>query len=452
MTKENNPKKIIKMIDIVPSASTAEPFLKQEELKPEQIELEQIEPEEIELEEIEPIEEKRFFPQDLFVSRTKRINKKKTLIAIGAICIVVLALIGYFNLSKAEIVIKPKTETMQFKTALNIDKSIAFIDREANKIPAQLFQVDKETEREFPATQEKDVKTKAKGVITIYNQYSSAPQTLVKSTRFMSDKGLIFRTTQTVVVSGAKIEEAKIIASTTDIQVEAAEVGKDYNIGPTSFTIPGFEGTAKHAGFYGKSSAAMTGGAIGKMKVVSAEDIGGAKDILAVELKSEVESELKKSISSDLKTLKDTTLIEVTDSSSSVGADQPAEKFTVKVKVTGKILGFNEKDAISLINSGLGNKVAEDKIIVPNSIEINYTLTDINLNKGIAKLACDVKEIIASKIDTEEVKKSLIGKNETDVRQYLSSRTDIESAKVIFWPFWFKKVPTKESKVKVTID
>jgi hypothetical protein len=171
-----------------------------------------------------------------------------------------------------------------------------------------------------------------------------------------------------------------------------------------------------------------------------------------VELKGEVESELEKSISSDLKTLKDTTLIEVTDSSSSVGADQPAEKFTVKVKVTGKILGFNEKDAISLINSGLGNKVAEDKIIVPNSIEINYTLTDINLNKGIAKLACDVKEIIASKIDTEEVKKSLIGKNETEVRQYLSSRTDIESAKVIFWPFWVKKVPTKEGKVKVTID
>lgn len=447
MTKENNPKKIIKMIDIVPSVSQAEPFLKKEELKPEPIELEQIEPEAIEPEEIE-----QFFPQDLFVSKVKKINKKKILIAIGAVCIIVLAIIGYFNLSKAEIVIKPKTETMQFKTVLNIDKSAAFIDSQANKIPAQLFQVEKEAEREFPATQEKDVKTKAKGVITIYNQYSSAPQTLVKATRFISDKGLIFRTTQTIVIPGAKIEEGKIIASTIDVQVEAAEVGKDYNIGPSSFTIPGFEGTAKYTGFYGKSSAAMAGGAIGKMKVVSAEDIGGAKDILAVELKGEVESELEKSISSDLKTLKDTTLIEVADSSSSVGADQPAEKFKVKVKVTGKILGFNEKDAISLINSNLENKIAKDKTISPNSIEINYTVTDINLNKGIAKLACDVKEMIASKIDTEEVKKSLIGKNETEVRQYLSSRADIESAKVIFWPFWVKKVPTKESKVKVTID
>ena len=448
---EKKGKKIIKMIDIVPPGVKEKKEEKLELFLPEEKPEKKIETEEEIIQPEEPeIEEERIFSEDLFVSKPKK--KKKTFILIGVICFIVLGIIFCFTLSKAEIIIKPKTETMQFQTELNINKNVAFIDLGNNKIPGQLFRVEKSGQKEFQATQEKDIREKARGIITVYNQYSSAPQTLVQATRFISEKEELFRTTRTVVIPGAKVEEGKIIPSSINVEVEAAEAGKKYNIEPSSFTIPGFKGTAKYTGFYGQSTQSMTGGLVGKVKIVSEDDIQGAKDILAVELKEEARKELEKRIPSNLKILKDTILEEVVESSSSVEADQPADKFTIEIKVTAKALGFIESDAVSLINDNLKGKISKDKVVLPDTIEISYTIVDMNLEKGTAKLACEVKENIAWEVDIKKIKQELAGKNEIEVRQYFTSRTEIESAKIVFWPFWVKKIPSEEKKIKITVD
>lgn len=467
--EKDKPKKMIKMTDIVPPSKKEEEFVTRIEVptsvptdvgtevgekKEEEIEIEEkIEKEEViqpEILEEAPVEEERIFTEDLFTSKSKK--KKKIFVLTGVICLIILGIIFCSTLSKAEIVIKPKTEKIQFQTELNVNKNVAFIELDNNRIPGQFFQVEKEEQREFPATQEKELKEKAKGIITVYNQYSSAPQTIVKTTRFVSEKELVFRTTKTIVIPGAKVEGGQIIASSIDIEVEAAEPGDKYNIGPVSFTIPGFKGTSKYIGFYGKSTQPMTGGVVGKVKVVSEEDIQGATDVLAVELKGKAKKELEKKIPSDLKILEDTILEEIIESSSNIEANQPAERFTLKVKVAAKVLGFNENDAISLINDNLKSKISEDKSLVPDTIEFSYTIADINLEKGTAKLACDVEENVAWNINLEEIKRALAGKNEIEVRQYFASRVEIESVKVIFWPFWVKNIPSKEDKIKITLD
>ncbi len=453
-------KKIIKIVDIIPPKEPDSLSLAEESEFPE-ISEKEIPAEEPEFSEISEPEEEQFFSENLFSSdRDKPLarfssnflkNKKKIFMAVGIICFVVLGFVFYFTLSKAEVFIKPKRENMQFQTELNIDKNVAFTELDNNRIPGQLFQVEKEGEREFQSTQEKELREKAKGTITIYNQYSSAPQTLVKTTRLISEKDKLFRMTKTVVIPGAKVEEGKIIPSSIDIEIEAAEPGEEYNIKPSSFTIPGFKGTAKYTGFYGTSAEQMSGGIIGKVKVVSESDIQGAKDILTVELKKEVEEELGDRIPSNLRMLEDAVLVEVLEASSSVEADKPADKFKIKIKVTGKMLGFDENDAISLINKNLEANIAENKVIAPNTIEISYAVTDINLEKGTAKLTCEVKEDITWEINLEEIRQELAGKNEIEIRQYLSSRLEIENARVVFWPFWVKKIPSEKDKIKITI-
>jgi len=451
--EERKPKKIRKMFDIIPPESKEEEdYFTPEKLEEEIEEIPAVEPTEEAPEEFEDLgEEERVFPKDIFTPKSP-INKKKIFIIGGIICLLIIGFVVYFSLSRAEVVLHPKTETMEFQTTLNIDKNIAFIDLDNNKIPGQVFQVEKEKEKELPATQEKELREKARGTITVYNQYSSASQTLVKATRFVSEQGKLFRTTETITVPGAKIEEGEIIPSSVDVEVVAAEPGEEYNIGPTSFTIPGFKGTAKYTGFYGRSNKPMTGGAVGRVKIVSAEDIQGAKDILIAELEEEAKNELEKRVPSELKILKETTAVEVVESSSNVEAEQPAEKFTVKVKVAAKVLGFSENDAISLVNDNLKSKISEDKTLIPDTIKINYNLADINLEKGIATLNCEIKEDVAWKISVDETRHELAGKKETEVRQYLASQPEIESAKVIFWPFWVKKIPSNEEKIKVIVE
>ncbi len=395
--------------------------------------------------------ESQLFPEGIFKPKKRKIEKKHFII-LGAIGAIILGLIFYFTLARAEIFLKPKTEIIDFETELILDKNLGFVNLEQNKIPAQIFQVEKSKEKEFPTTQEKEVEKKAKGIITVYNQYSSDPQTLVKTTRFVTEDGKVFRTTKTIVVPGAKIEEGKIIPSTIDVEVEADEPGEEYNIGPSSFTIPGFKGSPKYTGFYGKSFQPMTGGAKGKVKVATAEDIQGAKDLLIAELEKEAKEELIKKIPSELKVLEDSIVVDVAEASSDVEPEQPAKEFKVKVKIIAKAIGFLENDAVSLINSNLAGKISKDKKLLPETINIEYSTSNIDLEKGIARLNCKVKESVAWKIDLTKIKKDLAGKNEIEVRQYLSGQPEIESARIVFWPFWVKKIPSNEDKIKVIIE
>ena len=478
-------KKIVKMEDIIPITRTLEE--EREVLLPEEgrkdfnenldnikINLKESAEEEIPREEEKSMEselnipeyykaERTTGPQDLFEEQEeikmpsrKKFNfkpwrKKRKILIFAGIIIVLLSLILWPGLSKTEVTIKPKAENAHFKTELTIDKGIAFIDMSNNKIPAQLFKVEKEEKKEFPATAEKDLAERAKGKITVYNQYSSVQQILVKSTRFLSKDNKMFRTTRTIIIPGAKVENGQIIPSSVDVEVIAVEPGESYNIGPSKFTIPGFKGTAKYAGFYGESKEPMSGGIKGKVRVVSAEDIQGAKDVLLAELKNQAEENLKKQIPSNLEILEKSKTEEVVESSSNVKENQPAEKFTEHVKIAIKELAFDKKNAISLVNDNFRKKLSESKIIIPNTTKISYSIVDINLEKGWAKLSVDAEETVAPKIDTEKIKKDIAKKNEIEVRQYFASFSDIENVKISFWPFWVKKVSSKKDKIKINV-
>jgi len=166
---------MIKIIDILPPGSRKEEeyFIPEaDEEKPEK-EPEIEKEEEIEDEIVEKEEKERVFPADIFASKIpKKINTKKILIIGGIACFIILGFIFYFTLAKAEVILYPKTETMEFQTTLIIDKNAAFVDLDGNKIPGQLFQVEKEKEREFPATQEKELKEKARGIINFGKNHS----------------------------------------------------------------------------------------------------------------------------------------------------------------------------------------------------------------------------------------------------------------------------------------
>ncbi len=457
MIPENLYQKKIKIQDIIPPKTTRKQDEEEiEEEKTDDIKIveEPIKSRETYQEQIseKQEEESLFFKKPSSRSKIKVRLSKKNLIIAGIVLVAIVGLIFCFSLGKAEVVIYPKTETMEFTTEINLEEGAGFIDLESNKIPAQTFRREQEKEREFPTTKEEQVEKKAGGTIIIYNKYSSESQTLVENTRFLSENGELFKTVETITVPGAKIVGGEIVPNSTNIEIKAAEPGEKYNIEATTFTIPGFKGTAKYDGFYGESTESMTGGIVGKVKVASNEDIQGAKEVLTEELKGIVNRELKEDILDELYVLEEATLVEVVESSASVESGDPVEKFKVKIKVSGKILAFNEEDAISLINSNLEENISENKTIIKDSIEINYKLNDINLSEGRARLVCEVKEDIAWKIDIDKIKQELSGKKEIDVREYLSSQPEIKSAKVIFWPFWVKKIPSDEEKIEVRLD
>lgn len=418
---------------------------------------------EIEEEPKEIFEEEPVFSEPLPFIKKEKIKKEKIkrqrefkfftrkfwITALVIIGILGLSYVVYFVLPRAQVIITPKKEKVNFDTEITVDKNINSLDEKEGKIPGQFFQLEDSVSKEFPTTGEKEVEEKAKGTITVYNQYSSSPQTLVKTTRFKATDGKIFRLVDTVTIPGATIDEGKIIASSKDVAVIADEAGEAYNIGPSKFTIPGFEGSPKYAAFYGQSSGAMSGGAKGKMKVATKDDIDGATNIVIIEVKDKVKKEFQEKIPQELKLLDGAQSLEVTESSSNLKANQPGERFVVTVKAKASGLAFKEQDALFLAGKIMNGKISENKTLLLSTIKINYQSVKNNFTQGETALTCKVEADAAWNFDEEKIKNDLAGKNETDVKTYLSSVPEIESTRVIFWPFWVKKIPSNKNKIKV---
>ncbi len=375
----------------------------------------------------------------------------KFLIIFIGLAFLLAAIVGYLVLPTTKISISPKTEKVSFDLVIIGSKDISRIDESLNKIPIQEIRVEKTESKEFSASGEKELNEKARGTLTIYNEYSSSPQTLVATTRFESSGGKVFRIEQNIIVPGAKIEEGKIVASSIEMEVVADQPGTNYNIEPTNFTIPGFKGTAKYAGFYAQSKEGMTGGYTGKVSVVSAKDLEEAEENLTEELKNEVKQTLQSQIPTDLKLIEGGLKEKITEIST-VDEGTETDNFNIEMSALVQALFFQEEDLKTLIDLNLISQVEENKTPLSESQQIDYGEIIIDWVDGEATFNLHIEEEVVWQIDVVALKKDLAGQSEIEVRKYLANQPEIEKAKVTFWPFWVKKIPVQEKKIEIEIS
>jgi len=369
---------------------------------------------------------------------------------VGA-ALLILAAVLYFILPQADIVIVPKSESIVQDFSVSADKSITKVDLAQAKIPAQIIKLDKKESKDFKATGERQLNDKAAGIITIYNEYSSSPQALVATTRFVSENGKIFRLTKSLTVPGAKIVDGKIVASSIDASVVADQPGEEYNIGPANFKIPGFQGGPKYDSFYGRSTKAMSGGAIGLAKVVSQEDFDKAKAEIWQNLRPAIDQELKAQIPSGLKILEGALKEEMGTIESSAAVGAKADNFTITVKGSGTAIIFDEKDIYSLANDKIAESI-DGKNLNQKEKQIEYSSVSVDFGKGQLNFKTKVTQKLVWNEDINSLKNLIVGKNEAQIRQIFEGRSEIEKARILFWPFWVKTVPTNLDKIKITIS
>lgn len=370
---------------------------------------------------------------------------------LAAAVVLVAGTVAYLMLPTAKVEIRPKTESFTFDVELTVDKEAQGVDSSRNAIPGQFEEVRKTVSREFSATAERDVEEKAQGEITIFNAYSSSPQTLVATTRLLSADQKLFRTTKTVTIPGAKIEEGQIIPSSLSVAVVADAPGAEYNVGPSDFTIPGFQGTPKYKAFTGKSKAAMSGGAKGRVKVVRAEDLDSARATIEGDVLKQAESELKANISPDLKLIDGAAKVEVSEATSSVPTGAVAERFTYTVKAIGRAAVFREDNLKTLIDETLKQRLSDNRDTRPQERKLQYENVRPDYGRGTITVLVRVTETLVSKIDVGELRRELAGRNQMQAQQYVDTRPTIEQIKVSLWPFWVRRIPNDPAKVVVKI-
>jgi hypothetical protein len=372
-------------------------------------------------------------------------------LVVGGIFAAVLALGAavFFTSGKATVVITPQQQELDEQIQVQVSDAFLQVDDQFGKIPGQLVSAVKSSTATAPATGNRDVASKARGTITVHNEYSSSPQALVATTRFADASGRVFRTLQSVSVPGSTVVEGKPVAGTAQVLVIADKAGPDYNIPAGKFTIVAFTekgDTERAQRIYGLSGEPMSGGASGPSSVVTQADY----DAAAAEATRSVNGALKESLTQGVQGLRvlDEALPVVT-LSATARPDDAASEVVVTASASLKTVAFRQDDLNELVKRVIARNSRLE--VVPEQLTLGYSDVSWKPDTGVLSFSISVKGPAYQPIDTAAVMSDIMGKNAHEVQEYFQSRENVGSATVSLTPFWARSVPERESKISVVV-
>ena len=374
------------------------------------------------------------------VRKLKRNNKNRNrFIALLAVLAAFLFLYT-FVFNSATIIITSKTLDKKVKDNYlleNSDSSKAF----------EAVSLEKTIEKEIARSKKEKVVSKASGLITIYNNFGESTQKLIKNTRFETKDGKVFRIADTVVVPG-KVGNTP---GKVQIKVTADSVGESYNVGATTFTIPGFKGSARYDGFYAKSESAMSGGANSEKSIVSKDDIALATNEMTIELKDKIKQDLVKVNKDNYIELKDEIYYVITNNLSEFESGK-ADKFKLFAKAEMLLIDKNILAKTILKKEDVNYK--NDDVYIKNINDISFKKLNQNMsliNATSVSLYAEGLPNFVYRTDINSLKNDIVGKDNTDTTfsSVLSKYTSIGSAKSKIAPFWVSSYPSNKNKINI---
>ena len=372
---------------------------------------------------------------------------------VGWVAVVILAVIAVlygvtavFGSAKMEIIFKQTP--WNYNGNFVADKAVSTINAATDVMPAQVFTLPKNITQLFPASGKDNVSLKAQGTITIYNAYSSAPQPLVATTRFVTPDGKIFRLVSKVVVPGASIVNGAIVPSSITATVAADQPGSDYNIGATpKLTIPGFQGTPKYNAFYGALPSGTSGGFVGVKAVPTASDITAAKQKVTDILSSELQNGLSGGYTSNFKILSGATNMQVVKLTVNTSTDQNGQ-FSVYGEGVLTAIGFDENTFKAFLLS-----LAQST--EPSSTFSNITLTYTNVvpdfANGKLSFSVNAQGSLEPAFNASDFLSGIAGKSIADAKSAIAALPQLQDGSISVWPAWLWQIPGNVKRIQLTV-
>ena len=359
-------------------------------------------------------------------------NKKILFLFISILLIV--SAFCYFKLPKAEIEVWPERETLSFEDNITANIENYQINLLDKIIPAKIFPFSESDTKEFTTSGISEKEERATGTIRVYNDYDQS-LTLIARTRFqppVNGKILYFRSTKKISIPSKGY---------VDVEVVADEPGPDYNIEPTTFSVPGLAGHPQYTFIYGKSFEPMNGGVKEGVPIVLEEDLEQAKSILTKELFNRANQSLQAKISEGYILFEEAKKDKILEATSSIEVGEEAQYFNLSAAVEVKALLFKRSDLEEFAKSFILAEIAEGKKINEETLEVDFSLVSVDTELEEISLDLKFQALVFSEIDETFLKQALKGKSEEEANILAESLPKIINIDINLFPFWVKKIP-----------
>ena len=378
-------------------------------------------------------------------------NKKKNKSLLYALVIFVLVVGGGLLASAfmggADVTVYPKHREPNVNAVFEAKKIAT-----ADELPYEVMTLEAEGERQVTASGEEMVTSQAVGTIFIYNAQQTEPIRLVTNTRFESPDGLIFKIKDPAIVPGYTMEGDKKVPGVTTAEVYADEVGEEYNIGPSRFTVPGFKGEPEYSTIYAESTSGFTGGFNGMKFIIDDAELQVAQQALRTELRNSLLERVAAEKPAGFVMFHDS----VTFTYESLPSVEYGENLaTIKEKVLLRVPLFKEDTFAAFIAQATIPGYDKAPVRISDHSTFTFSYTDATTTSSDISNATSLSFNLTGKpqiiwtYDAEKLKADLVNANKTALTSILGSYPAIERANAVIRPFWKTKFPTKIDEIEI---
>ncbi|MES2931140.1 MAG: hypothetical protein V4682_00390 [Patescibacteria group bacterium] len=313
-------------------------------------------------------------------------------------------------------------------------------------LPFEILTVEKIASVEVESEGTETVNQSAQGTLTIENK-QDVPQQLIKNTRFETPDGLIFRIRDSVTVPAAKGGAPGTLVTT----VYADATGESYNVGATTFTLPGLKGGATFTQVTGRSTESMKGGFAGPRPSVKAATREAKGQEIRTKLGSDIEAAIRDAVPEGYILVPGGSRVTYEpqpDQAAAGNSVQLSEKAIASVVVFPKealaraiayqVVGSYSGQPITIEDaSGLTLAPVGD-LPVPGTEEFAFSLA------GNTKVLWSV--------DPSKIASAVAGKTADQAETVLAGYPEVERAALVLRPFWNRSFPADPAKIDVKVE
>lgn len=378
-------------------------------------------------------------------------NKKKSKSLFYAVAIFILIIGGGLFASAlmggADVTVYPRHREPNVNALFEAMKT-----PKTGELSYEIMTLEAEGEKQVTASGEEMVTSQSVGTIFIYNAQQTESIRLVTNTRFESPEGLIYKIKDSAVIPGYTMDGGTKVPGVTTAEVYADEVGEQYNISPSKFTIPGFKGEPEYTTLYAESTSNFTGGFNGKKFIIDDAELQVAQQALRTELRNSLLGRIEGEKPAGFVVFKDAVTFTYESLPSVEYGDNLA---TIKEKVLLRIPLFKEDTFAEFVAQAAVPGYDQSPVRISNYDTFTFAYesattssTDISNHTSISFNLTGQPQIVW-KYDAEKLKADLVNANKTTLTSILGDYPAIERANAVIRPFWKSKFPTKIDEIKV---
>lgn len=375
----------------------------------------------------------------------------------GLIGLVALVLsVGYVFLPEATIQVTARSEPVTRDLSIRVDKNLTVPAADDLAVPGKFIETEVTGKKTAASTGSKNVGKKASGFVSVYN-FSKTTLILKAQTTVLTAGGRKYFFTQDVggirptARIGLEDEEVDPTSLIPPVPLVAEGPGEEYNLlVGTRLEIANEAFGSQPKLLYAIVAEDISGGSTKQLPVVAQADIDNSYDALFKEIVAGARAEIVGK-NSGFKILDNALAADTLEKQTSAQVGDETAEFESSLKLTVRVLAFDETQVLELVTQRIKRLLPETKILITEGERIQSQFANVNLDGGTGILVTHFEGQIFYRLDESELLEKVKGKTVNEIREILLSQPEINSIEIKFAPFWVKRAPKFKGKTQIEV-